>query len=362
MFTQTRPVLRRVADALSSPLPVDAYLGLLDPLWSSTSLKGRVVSVTPETHRSATITIHPGRGFGRYEAGQWVTVGVEIDGVRHRRCYSLTSNPERSEGLISITVSAMPEGLVSNHLVYGTEPGDYLTLEQPSGDFHLPADRTNPMLFITGGSGIPPAMGMIRTLVGAEECHDVVLLHHAPDASETIFAAELAELDKRTPGLTVNVAHTGVGAPPPELALTVERLDRECPDWRSRTAWACGPAPMLDDVETAFGSADVADRLNIERFVPKARPAAAGGEGGRVSFTSSGGDTVLDGSTTLLDGAEAAGLSPASGCRMGICHTCVVPLESGCVRDVRTGELTSDPGTHVQVCVSVAAGDVEIAL
>ena len=47
---------------------------------------------------------------------------------------------------------------------------------------------------------------------------------------------------------------------------------------------------------------------------------------------------------------------------MGICHTCVVPLESGCVRDVRTGELTSDPGTHVQVCVSVAAGDVEIAL
>lgn len=133
----------------------------------------------PETHRSATITIHPGRGFGRYEAGQWVTVGVEIDGVRHRRCYSLTSNPERSEGLISITVSAMPEGLVSNHLVYGTEPGDYLTLEQPSGDFHLPADRTNPMLFITGGSGITPAMGMIRTLVGAEECHDVVLLHHA---------------------------------------------------------------------------------------------------------------------------------------------------------------------------------------
>jgi ferredoxin-NADP reductase len=200
MFTQTRPALRRVADALSSPLPVDAYLGLLDPLWSSTSLKGRVVSVTPETHRSATITIYPGRGFGGYEAGQWVTVGVEIDGVRHRRCYSLTSNPERSEGLISITVSAMPEGLVSNHLVYGTEPGDYLTLEQPSGDFHLPADRTNPMLFITGGSGITPAMGMIRTLVGAEECHDVVLLHHAPDASETIFAAELAELDKRNPG------------------------------------------------------------------------------------------------------------------------------------------------------------------
>ena len=86
MFTQTRPVLRRVADALSSPLPVDAYLGLLDPLWSSTSLKGRVVSVTPETHRSATITIHPGRGFGRYEAGQWGPAGAEIDGVHHRRC------------------------------------------------------------------------------------------------------------------------------------------------------------------------------------------------------------------------------------------------------------------------------------
>ena len=123
---------------------------------------------------------------------------------------------------------------------------------------------------------------------------------------------------------------------------------------------------MLDDAETAFALADVADRLNIERFVPKARPNSSGDggsvQGGKVAFTSSGTDTMLNGTTTLLEGAEASGLSPKFGCRMGICHTCVVPLESGCVRDVRTGELTSDPGTHVQICVSAAAGDVDIAL
>ncbi|MCB1027993.1 MAG: ferredoxin reductase [Microthrixaceae bacterium] len=365
MFTQTRATLRRAAQALTSPLPVDAYLAMIDPLWSSTSPKGRVVTVTPETARSATIVIHPGAGFGTYEAGQWVTVGVEIDGVRHRRCYSLTSDPEHSGGLISITVSAIPDGLVSNHLVYSTEPGEYLTLEPAAGDFHLPTDRTVPMLFITGGSGITPAMGMIRTLVGAGECHDVVLMHHAPSRAETIFADELADLAHTTPGLTVNIAHTGAGAPPPELALTPERLDRECPDWRSRTTWACGPAPMLDDAEAAFDGAGRPDRLSIERFAPKVRPGGAEtGEGGRVRFTGAGAgtETVLDGSTTLLDGAEAAGLTPAAGCRMGICHTCVVPLESGCVSDVRTGELIDEPGTHVQICVSAAAGDVEIAL
>lgn len=57
-------------------------------------MKGRVVSVAPETSRATTIVLHPGRGFGQYEAGQWVTIGVEIAGVRHRRCYSLTSDPK----------------------------------------------------------------------------------------------------------------------------------------------------------------------------------------------------------------------------------------------------------------------------
>lgn len=118
---------------------------------------------------------------------------------------------------------------MSNHLVYSTQPGDYLTLEQPAGDFHLPTDRNTPMLFITGGSGITPAMGMIRTLIGAGECHDVVLMHHAPSADETIFADELAELAARTPGLTVNVAHTGAGAPPPS--------------WRSPPSVSTGSVP-----------------------------------------------------------------------------------------------------------------------
>ncbi|MEZ5383645.1 MAG: ferredoxin reductase [Microthrixaceae bacterium] len=361
MFTQTRSAVRRLGNALASPLPVDAYLAMIDPLWSATSLKGRVVSVTPETSRSATIVIHPGRGFGSYLAGQWVTVGVEIDGVRHRRCYSLTSDPAHSAGLISITVSAIADGLVSNHLVFGTVPGDYLTLEPAQGEFHLPADRTTPMLFITGGSGITPAMGMIRTLVGAGQCHDVVLLHHAPSADEAIFADELARLAETTPGLAVSIAHTGPGAPPPELALTTERLDRECPDWRTRSAWACGPAPMLDDAEDVFAAAGAPDRLTIERFVPKLRTDGTG-VGGRVAFTASGTEAVLDGVTTLLDGAEQAGLVPAAGCRMGICHTCIVPLGGGCVRDVRTGEITSEAGAPVQICVSAAAGDVELAL
>lgn len=131
--------------------------------------------------------------------------------------------------MISFTVSAIQDGLVSNHLVYSTQPGDYLTLEQPAGDFHLPTDRNTPMLFITGGSGITPAMGMIRTLIGAGECHDVVLMHHAPSADETIFADELAELAARTPGLTVNVAHTGAGAPPPS--------------WRSPPSVSTGSVP-----------------------------------------------------------------------------------------------------------------------
>ena len=370
MFTVGRSRIAEAASRLSAPLPIDAYLRLIDPLWSPATgvegvcatVRGRVEAVVTETSRAVTLVIRPAAGWAPHRPGQWVRLGVDVDGVRHQRCYSLTSVPGRADGCISVTVQAIPDGLVSNHLVRTARRGTIVHLAAADGDFVLPAGPLPPLLFVTGGSGITPVMGMLRTLAAGPGVADAVVLHHAPTAEQVIFAAELDSLAARFPGLRVATVLTGAGAPPPSARLTAERLDQACPDWRARAVWACGPAPLLADAETTWAAAGLGDALHVERFRPAFAPLDAPTAGGHVRFTASAATAMADGHTPLLEVAEAAGLTPEHGCRMGICHGCTTTLLAGCVRDLRDGTLTRDEGSIVQICVNAAAGDVSLAL
>jgi ferredoxin len=83
--------------------------------------------------------------------------------------------------------------------------------------------------------------------------------------------------------------------------------------------------------------------------------------GGTVAFADSGVEVTDDG-RSLLEQAEAAGLNPQSGCRMGICHTCTRRKTSGAVKNRITGAVSAADEEDVQICVSVPVGDVELAL
>ena len=352
-----RPLLPRLlaaAERLTTPLLPEDYLTLVDPLWSTTELRGRVEEIRRETASAATLRIRPGATWPGHRAGQYVRIGVDIDGVRHWRTYSLTSPETADDGCIEITVHAVADGRVSNHLVHRTAVDTIIHLDPPAGDFVLPA-RPEPLLFITAGSGLTPAMGMLRTLAAAGPLPDVVLLHSARTAADVAFAADLEALAAAHPSLRLQVRLTSA-----ERRLDLATLDGLCPDWRDRAAYVCGPAALLDRAERRWAEAGVAERLRIERFTPVL--AGGGGEGGDVTFADSGTTASVDGSTTLLDAGESAGVLMPSGCRMGVCHTCVVPLRSGRVRDLRTGEVTGDAGDLVQTCISAPCGPVELAV
>jgi ferredoxin len=98
-----------------------------------------------------------------------------------------------------------------------------------------------------------------------------------------------------------------------------------------------------------------------ESFVPPTLDLPAEPSGGRVSFADSGIE-VVDNGRSLLEQAEAAGLTPDSGCRMGICHTCTRRKTNGVVRNLTTGAVSTAPDDDVQIGVSVPVGDVDIAL
>jgi ferredoxin-NADP reductase len=343
-------VLRLVELATTPLLPSD-YLDLVDPLRSGAALRGRIVAVQHETRDAATLVIRPGRGWKGHRPGQYVRIGVDVEGVRQWRAYSLTSDLGRTDGCISITVKAIPDGLVSNHLVHRAQPGTVIQLDQAAGEFCLPDQRPDKALFITAGSGITPVMGMLRN---HPELSDVVLVHSAPTADDVVFGAELRTLGAEG-RIRLVEQHTDTAG-----MLGARAVADLVPDLHERSTWACGPVGMLEALEAHWETAGVAERLHTERFRPTV---LVTGEGGTVSFAKSGTTLEADGATPILDAAEEAGLLMPSGCRMGICYGCVLPLREGAVRDLRNGEITTaapGDGVLIQTCVSAAAGACDI--
>ncbi|WP_148615608.1 ferredoxin reductase [Nocardioides rubriscoriae] len=342
--------LRKGADKLTTPLLPDDYLTLLNPLWSSRELRGRVEEVIPETDDAATLVIRPGWGW-RYDhrPGQYVGIGVEIEGKFHWRSYSVSSPPRRSGRNLAITVRAMPEGFLSTHLVNGLEPGTIVRLATPNGDFVLPDPPPARSLFLVGGSGITPVMSMLRTLDRRGTMGDVVLHYSSTTPERMIFRAELEDLHAKHPGLTVHQWFSDE-----QGIFSLGDLDQTVPDWRERETWACGPAPMLDAVESHWDQAGLEEQLHVERF--SLQVGTDGGEGGTITFQNSGRQAEADGATTVLEAGEQAGVGMPYGCRVGICHTCTVTKISGTVRDLRNGDEYDQPNEQVQTCVTVPVG------
>ncbi|NKX55807.1 ferredoxin reductase [Arthrobacter mobilis] len=359
--------LARAASVLTTPLAPEDFLSLFNPVFSARQLRGVVTRVVSETADSATIYFRPGRGWQAHRAGQWARIGVELDGVRHWRSYSLSAAAGRDP---AITVTDV--GSVSGYLVRNTRPGDVLFLAPPQGEFVLP-EQPRPLLMLTAGSGITPVMSMIRTLVPRRPDADVVLIHSSRSPERSIFHEELCELADQFPNLRVVQWFTAERG---RLDLgSAAELDLLCPDWRQRGAYACGPEGFLDDAGALWAAAALASEtgdpaavgqagpgsLTIERF-NTSLGAGAGQDGGLVTFEASDREVEADGDTPLLDVGEDAGVLMPSGCRMGICHSCLVPLRAGRIRDLRTGEILDEPGQLIQPCVSAAAGPVNLDL
>jgi ferredoxin-NADP reductase len=355
--SRRRRVLRALS-ALTSPLLPDDYLELINPLWSTRELRGRIERVERETDDAVTIVIRPGWEWEAHEPGQYLRIGVEVDGVHHWRAYSLTSDPGRPDGCISITPKLLEDGVVSPFLVRHARPGAIVRLGGVEGTFVLPDPSPRRSLFVSAGSGITPIMSMLRCLDREGALRDVVHLHSARTERDVIFGAQLRELDRRCGGYRLHIQRTRE-----EGRITPDGLEDHCPDWRDREAFVCGPAAMLDAMRDHWERHGDAERLHLERFQPIIGEGdAEHGEGGTIRFLASDVEATSDGGTPILVAGEEAGAELPYGCRMGICHTCVGRLCSGRVRDLRTGEVSGSEGQMVRTCVNAPEGDVAIAL
>ena len=348
----------RLVRSFTSPLLPDDYLELVNPLWSTRELRGRIVRVERETADAVTVLIKPGWEWPGHRAGQYLRLGVAVDGIHHWRAYSLTSDPGRPDGCIAITPKLVPDGKVSPFLFNRVRAGAIVRLGGVEGTFVLPDPIPPRLLFISAGSGITPIMSMLRALAARGELRDVLHIHSARTADGVIFARGLERLQQRHPGYRLVLRLTGR-----QGRIAPTHLDLLCPDFSQREAFVCGPRGMLDAIGERWRRDGDPRRLHMERFQPDEHVGdGERGRGGPIRFRSSGVEASSDGEQPILIAGERAGVTLPHGCRMGICHSCVGRLRSGRVRDLRTGRVHGQPGELLQTCVNAPEGAVEIDL
>jgi ferredoxin-NADP reductase len=348
----------RLLRSFTSPLRPDDYLELINPLWSTRELRGRIERVRRQSDQAVTVVIKPGWEWPGHRPGQYLRLGVEVDGVHHWRAYSLTSDPRRADGCIAITPKLVESGKVSPFLCRRARRGMIVRLGGVEGSFVLPDPPPRQLLFITAGSGITPVMSMLRSLSSAAALADVVHLHSDRTEQALMFASELHALARSQPGYRLHEQISGCSG-----RLTPAGLELVCPDWREREAFVCGPSGLLRTLRARWQSDGDARRLHSEHFQPDAE--LGGGEhgaGGTIRFRTSGAEAVSDGTQPILVAGERAGVSLAHGCRMGICHSCAGRLHCGRVRDLRTGRVHGQPGELLRICINAPEGPVEIDL
>jgi ferredoxin-NADP reductase len=314
-------------------------------------------AVSDVTHDVKNFVFEPeGDQLFEFDAGQFLTLMLDIDGTRVNRCYTISSPPTRPNR-IAITVKRVVGGKVSNWVHDNIVPGSKVTALAPLGAFTLTSRPAEKLLFLSAGSGITPLMSMLRTLYDLGSDADVVFLHSARTPSDIVFRSELAAIETLMPNL--RVVHVCEADYPSERwggmrgRLSPTMLHTIVPDLLERTIFNCGPVPYMDAVRRILGELDYdLGSYHEESFtfddpaMPGATPPPEGvayediavaappaGDDGvatySVEFTKSGRTVTCRADENVLDVALAAGLRLASSCSQGMCGTCKIPKISG---------------------------------
>lgn len=338
----------------NDPAAIDDVLGRVNRLWSLGQARGRVMQVIRETADTCTFVIKANRHWRGAAAGQHLLVEMEIDGVRQQRAFSLSSPCARGERL-RLTIKAHAGGNVTRWMHEHLRVGAVVGLGAAAGTFVLPDVLPDRILMLGAGSGITPINAMLHALHARGYTGDVVLLHASCHHDDAIFGASLQALADRWPALT-RIAHRSDSAG----FLDPQSLAAHVPDHASRSTFLCGPSALMDWVTAHYGDAGADALLHSERFGLPRRVRAEGDTVSQVHCTDAATVFTTAGDQPLLAAAEAGGMTPRYGCRMGICRTCQCRKRSGTVENLLTGEVSSAPGQLIQLCISAARSDLEL--
>ncbi|GAB89706.1 ferredoxin--NADP reductase [Gordonia rhizosphera] len=300
--------------------------------------RATVTRVVKETDDARTFTLEPEGGPLTYQAGQFCTFRVTVDGEVFYRSYSMSSAPEVDSELTT-TVKRVEGGTVSNWILDNVAEGDVLEMTRAAGTFCLHPTEV-PLLGFSGGSGITPVLSLTKSALATTD-RQIRLLCADRDRESIIFDTAMADLVKAYPGrLTV------VRSLDDENGYLTEAAIRDfVGDDTGADSYICGPEPFMALVESVLTGAG---NIFVERFGTTAPIPGSDDADSETSSASDGpGEAVEDSGTltiklgrkkitvprkpgeTILESARRGGLKPPFSCEAGNCATCMARLDEG---------------------------------
>lgn len=277
-----------------------------------------------------------------FSAGQSVTLRRVIDGVEHRRNYSICAAVGDA---VRIGVRAIPDGLFSQWLVHQVKPGAAIEVQRPSGTFRADHDTGGRHLCIAAGSGITPMLSVASTVLRHPNSR-VTLLYGNRTTNSIMFAEELADLKNRYTD-RFDLKHV-LSREPQDVELFTGRLDQDrihallttfVPLHALDHVWLCGPLGMVTGARQVLEALGVArDKIHVELFFVDEPPPAYRHTDKLVEGVTSEVTVVLDGRSTtspmprtrsILDSAQDTRTDLPFACKGGVCGTCRAKVTTG---------------------------------
>jgi len=358
---RNRRLIRAAEKIGFEPEGVNYLIKQINPFWSILDLQARVERVIDETHDTKTFVLHPNMLWRGIEAGQHIGVNVEIDGVTHKRRYSLScaqaTNADDAR-LVQVTVKRVAGGLVSNYLHDHIQAGDVLGLEQADGDFVLPTELPSQLLVLTAGSGITPVFSQVATLLAHGYQGDIQFLHYVRSPEDRIFGASLEALARQYSNFSVQWCFEAAEGQSGPERFSAKQLSRRVADYRDRQTLLCGPGGFMEAVRAHWSDQGLTEQLNFEYF--GAPPLDAEDAIDAEVTLASGKQIQLNAGETLLDALLANGEKPKYGCKRGVCHECKCRKQAGAVKNLLTGKVSGGGEEDIQLCISAPVSDVTL--
>lgn len=336
----------------------------------------QVAEIIEDTSSTRTLRLVAvdGQALPPFQAGQYVNLFVEIDGVRTARPYAMSSSPLQRMHY-DLTVKRAQGGFVSNYLLDRVSVGQRLSSSGPMGTFHHnPLFHGDDLVFLAGGSGSAPARSILLNILERglpQRFHMIYVNSHVDDV---IYADELRELAAQHENFTLSEV---ISRPPAGYTGRSGRLNRAMlqellGEIGDKMFYICGPTPFNDSCVALLGELGVARRrIRVEaNGAPKTPHQQAGWPTGvslddevtitvqgRGSFRSTVGEP-------LLNALERNGYFVENACRSGECSLCRVKLTSGEVFNPQEAHLRKSDRDFgwIYSCVAFPIGDIEVLL
>ena len=339
------------------------------------SLDLKVAEIIPETPGAKTIRLVSPQGYlPPFQAGQYIALAVEVDGIHTSRPYSLSSPPNQT-GYYEITVRRVPDGLVSSYLLDELRPGDTLRSSGPEGCFHFnPLFHDQSMVCLAGGSGVTPFMSMVQEIADRGLERTVHLFVGNQNLEQALFHERLTALAARHG----NINYYPVIETPPDNyegrqgLITSEIIKQVLGEVEGKTFYICGPQAMYDYCLPRLRELGVPNRkIRKEAYGPPLKaweqtgwPSGVAPQDTFKVRVKTGEEFEAPAREPLLASLEKNGLIVPSLCRSGECSRCRIKLLAGRVFQPQgTPVRRSDAKFgYVHSCVAYPLEDLEILL